>query len=253
MARELDYTEQSRSSIGQVENRTRLLNLFASRPMPDEQLMVNLGLFMRSGALAKILYMDELYRHVLDIPGVIMEFGIWWGQNLALFENFRAIYEPYNYSRRVIGFDTFKGYESIGDNDVPTDTIKEGGYSVSDNYKKYLEEIIDYHEKENVMSHIKKHRLVEGDATRTASGYFKDNPETIVALAYFDMALYEPTKACLEALIPHLVKGSVIALDELNCPDYPGETIAVKEILGLSKYRIRKSKYIPDRSYVIVD
>jgi len=253
MGKETEYEEQSRSSIGQIKNRSNLLELFKNRPMSDEQLMVNLGLFMRSGALAKILYVDELYRSILDIPGVIMEFGIWWGQNIAMFENFRAIYEPYNYSRRVTGFDTFKGYESIGDKDVLTDTIKSGGYSVSDNYKEYLEKVIDFHEKENVMSHIKKHSLIEGDATVTVKKFLADNPETIIALTYFDMALYEPTKACLEAIMPHLIKGSVIAMDELNCPDYPGETIAVKEILGLRNFSIKKSQYIPDRSYIIID
>jgi hypothetical protein len=253
MARETDYEQQNRSSEEQITNREKLLKLFAERPIPDEQLMVNLGLFMRSGALAKILYMDELYRASLSIPGVIMEFGIWWGQNIALLENLRAVYEPYNYSRRVIGFDTFEGYKSIGDKDVVTDTIKQGGYSVSEDYKSYLEQVIDFHEKENVMSHIKKHTLVEGDASVTVKQYLAEHPETIISLCYFDMALYEPTKAVLEAIKPHLIKGSVLAMDELNCPDYPGETIAVSEVLGLGNYEIRKSEYIPDRAYIVIN
>lgn len=78
--------------------------------MRDEHLMVSLGLFMRSSALTKILFVHELYSLIKDIPGVIMEFGCWWGQNLILFENLRAIYEPFNQARRIIGFDTFQGY-----------------------------------------------------------------------------------------------------------------------------------------------
>ena len=31
-----------------------------------------------------------------------MEFGVRWGQNLALFESFRGIYEPYNYSVELL-------------------------------------------------------------------------------------------------------------------------------------------------------
>lgn len=247
------YQAQSRSSQDKVENRETLYRLFNQRPMPDDQLMVNLALFMRSGSLAKVLFADELYKQILPIPGVIMEFGIWWGANLALFTNLRAVYEPYNYTRKVIGFDTFAGYESISEKDIETETIKSGGYTVSENYQQYLEEMLQYHENENVMAHINKHELVAGDATKTIREYLARHPETIVSLAFFDMALYEPTKACLEAIEPHLVKGSVIAMDEINNADYPGETIALKEVWGLKKYRIVKSNYLPDRAYIIID
>ncbi len=54
-----------------------------------------------------------------------------------------------------------------------------------------------------------------------------DNPQTIIALAYFDLALYEPTRKCLEAIRPHLVRGSILAMDELNSRDFPGETVEV--------------------------
>jgi hypothetical protein len=248
-----DYQAQNRSSQDRVQNREILYRLFNERPIPDEQLMVNLALFMRSGSLAKLLFADELYKKILPIPGVIMEFGIWWGANLALFTNLRAVYEPYNYSRKVIGFDTFGGYESISAKDIESETIKSGGYTVSDNYQQYLEEMLQYHENENVMAHINKHELVAGDATKTIGEYLKNHPETIISLAYFDMALYEPTKACLEAIEPHLIKGSIIAMDEINSPDYPGETVALKEAWGLKKYKIVKSNYLPDRAYIIID
>lgn len=247
------YQAQNRSSQDRIQNRENLHRLFKDRPMPDDQLMVNLALFMRSGSLAKVLFADELYKKILPIPGVIMEFGIWWGANLALFTNLRAVYEPYNYSRKVVGFDTFGGYESISEKDIETETIKSGGYTVSSDYQPYLEEILQYHENENVMAHINKHELVAGDATKTIGEYLKNHPETIISLAFFDMALYEPTKACLEAIEPHLVKGSVIAMDEINSPDYPGETVALKEAWGLKKYQILKSNYLPDRAYIIID
>ena len=155
---------------------------------------------MRSSTLAKILFINELYELITGIPGVIVEFGTWWGQNIVLFENLRAIYEPFNQSRRVIGFDTFRGYPEVGSKDVASETIKAGGYTVSEQYKPYLERLVAYHENNNVLGHIKKHTLIEGDVRKTAPRFFEDNPETIVALAYFDLALYEPTKVCLQAI-----------------------------------------------------
>ena len=83
--------------------------------------------------------------------------------------------------------------------------------------------------------------------------YLKENPETIVSMAYFDFDIYEPTKRCLELIKDRLTKGSVIAFDELNCVDYPGETQAVMEVFGLSKYKINHSRFSPTQSYIVID
>ncbi|MGZ3689299.1 MAG: TylF/MycF/NovP-related O-methyltransferase, partial [Bdellovibrionota bacterium] len=216
---EFDYKQETKATDADVHKRQVLYDLFNGRPMPDDQLMICLGLYMRSSALAKILFVNELYELIKDVPGDILEFGTWWGQNLVLFENLRAIYEPFNQSRRVIGFDTFKGYPEITEKDRRGDTLKLGGYTVSANYKEYLEKIIAYHESNNILSNIKKHSLVEGDISVTAKAFFEKNPGTIVALAYFDTALYKPTKAAIEAILPHLVPGSVVMFDELNNKD----------------------------------
>jgi hypothetical protein len=94
---------------------------------------------------------------------------------------------------------------------------------------------------------------VQGDATITLPAYLKAHPETLVALAYFDFDLYAPTKACLEAILPHLTKGSVLAFDELNCREFPGETIAVREVLGLAKYAIRRDPSNSLVSYLVIE
>jgi hypothetical protein len=103
------------------------------------------------------------------------------------------------------------------------------------------------------MSHLKKYELVKGDATVTIKKYVEQHPETIISLAYFDLQLYEPTKSCLEAIKPHLTKGSVIAMDEINCPEFPGETLALKEVFDLQKLHILRSAFLPDRSYIVFD
>lgn len=247
------YKMETKASEQQLAHRELLYQLFHDRPLPDDQLLICLGLFMRSSALAKILFVNEAYQLILDQPGIIVEFGTWWGQNLVLFENLRAIYEPFNQSRRVVGFDTFQGYPDISEKDRPSDTIKVGGYKVAENYREYLESLIDYHEKNNVLAAIKKHELVQGDVTKTAPAYFEKNDDVIVALAYFDMALYEPSKAALEAIKPHLVPGSVLMLDEFNNRDYPGETRAFKETFKGVSYRVKKSRYMTDRTFIIIN
>jgi len=248
-----NYVQETKSTQEKLKHREVLYKIFGQRPMPDDQLLTSLGLYMRSSDVAKILFLNELYELIIDIPGVIVEFGTWWGQNLIVFENLRAIYEPFNQYRRIIGFDTFKGYPKISSKDKVSQTIKIGGYTVSENYKEHLEKLIDFHEKNNVLGNIKKHMLVEGDVIKTAPKFFKDNPETIIALAYFDLALYEPTKICLEAIRPHLIRGSVIMFDELNSREYPGETIAFKEVFESQGFTLKKSRYMTDRTIAIKD
>lgn len=242
-----------RASEQQRENRETLKRLFEETPLPLDDLLVNLPLYMRSSALAKLLWVNELYELIKPTPGVIMEFGVWWGANLALFESLRAVHEPYNYSRRVIGFDTFGGYPQSRPEDGRDPLVHEGAYAVGSDYPEHLAQLIECHERENPMGHIQKHELVVGDAAKTIAEYLLAHPETIIALAYFDMQLYEPTKACLEAIRPHLVRGSVLAMDELNAREFPGETVAFREVLGLDRYTMRRSRFLPDRTYVVID
>lgn len=249
----LSYQAQSYASARQRDARQKLHRLFKESPLPDEHLLVNLGLYQRSSVVAKFLYLNELYQHIINLPGVIMEFGTWWGQTLVQFQNLRAVYEPYNHTRKVVGFDTFEGYPYSNIKDGTSELVKQGQYAVSTNYLSYLNDLLDYHEMENTISHIKKYDLIKGDVVETINTYLSQHPETIISLAYLDMQLYEPTKTVLEAIVPYLVKGSVIAMDELNCADFPGETVAFRETVGLSKYQVFRSQFLPDRTYFVID
>jgi hypothetical protein len=112
--------------------------------------------------------------------------------------------------------------------------------------------VLAYHERNNVLGHIQKHAVVVGDVVQTVSEFFADHPGDIVALAYFDLATYVPTKACLEAVLPHSVPGTVFLMDELNFSEYDGASIAFKEVFAGRKYRIKKSKFMTDRSIVVL-
>jgi hypothetical protein len=101
------------STQAEIDNRKRFLELLKSTPIPDDELLGNLGLFLSRQTLSRILFMHELYQKIINVHGVVIEFGVRWGQNLALFESFRGIYEPYNFNRKIIGFDTFSGFPEI--------------------------------------------------------------------------------------------------------------------------------------------
>ena len=91
----------------------------------------------------------------------------------------------------------------------------------------------------------------KGDAPKNLKELLKKNQELIVSLAYFDFDLYEPTLKCLELLKPRMVKGTVLAFDELNDRDSPGETLALMKSIGLNNIRLERFKYASRISYCI--
>jgi hypothetical protein len=248
----MDIHRITYSSQKENEARKRFYDLFESSPIPENEVLSNLGLFIKRQDLSHILFMHELYQKIINVHGVIFELGVRWGQNLALFESFRGAYEPFNHNRKIIGFDTFEGFPAIDEKDGHAAAVKTGGLAVSSNYEEYLERVLQHHEQESPISHICKFQLIKGDATVQVEKYLHDNPETMIALAYFDFDIYQPTRKCLELIRGHITKGTVLGFDELNVHDYPGETLALKEVLGLDRYEIRRSPLSAASSYLMI-
>ena len=242
-----------RLNATEAQNKKDFLEYFLHKnPVVSDELMDNLGLFIPRRALGRILYMQELYQKILGVQGVVMEFGCRWGQNLALFTNFRGLYEPYKVGREIIGFDTFSGFLDVQAKDGTMPYVKKGAYQMPERYHEELERILYYHEQESPISHLQKYKVIQGDASQKIVEYLDEHPETIIAMAYFDMDLYQPTKDCLEAILPHMPKGAVLAMDELNYFGFPGETVALHEVLGINNCEIRYSSLYPSCSYIVL-
>lgn len=239
------------SSISEQDKRAQFVNTYNNSPIPENEKLFNIGLYIKRQDFSKQLFFNEIYQQIVNVHGVIMEFGVRWGQNLVTLNNLRGIYEPFNHSRKIIGFDTFEGFPSIDKKDGTHQVIEKGAFSVTKEYELYLEEVLKYHESESPLSHIKKNFLVKGDAVETLEKYLKQHPETIISFAYFDMDIYEPTKKCLELIRPHLTKGAIIGFDELNDPQFPGETIALREIFGTNNIELKRNKFSGIQSYFI--
>ena len=239
------------SNNQEQDARLKLANLLQECKIPKPEILSNLGLFLNSKNLSRILFMNYLYQKIIDVQGVVFDLGTRWGQNLSLFSSYRGIYEPYNRHRKIIGFDTFKGFIEVTPEDGESDLMNPGNVTVSANYENYLNEIMKCHEQDNPLSHIKKFSIVKGDANITVPDYIESNPETIISLAYFDFDVYKPTAKVLETIIPRLTRGSVLGFDELNDPDSPGETIALMEKIGLNNIKLKRYRYSSRVSYFV--
>jgi hypothetical protein len=68
MKKSNNYTPHNKTSKSQLANSERLYNLFKTCPLPEEQLLTNMGLYIRSSSLAQIFYLNELYEKIINIP-----------------------------------------------------------------------------------------------------------------------------------------------------------------------------------------
>ncbi|MBC7002015.1 crotonobetainyl-CoA--carnitine CoA-transferase [Photobacterium sp. BZF1] len=205
---------------------------------------------LRRQSISRILYYDWVYKKLLGKPGVICEFGVQWGSGLSVLQSLRGMYEPYNHQRKLIGFDTFEGFPDVCELDAEA---KVGDYATDVGYEHILQNILDAHEQQSPLSHIKKNELVKGDASETVKTWLEQHPGLLIGMAIFDMDIYKPTRDVLEAIKPRLFKGSVLVFDELSCDSWPGETIAVQEVLGINSLRFEHFPHQPNCAVAIYE
>jgi len=238
-----EFTQRSNA---EADNDQKLFELARARYVSGglgSQWNYHSTVFLKRQVLSRLLYQDQLYRRIIDVPGVICEFGVHWGATIATLCNLRGIYEPYNYSRHIFGFDTFGGFVGVDPKDGGFSN--EGDYATSSGYEEELSTLLSLHESFSPIPQIQKYDLIKGDVAKTLPIWLEENPHAIISMAIFDMDIYKPTRVALEMILPRLVKGSILVFDELNCPHFPGETQAVTEVLGLNNIRLQRSPLQP--------
>jgi hypothetical protein len=241
------------SSASEKEAGKLFTERLKAAPLPDDELLANLGLFLTSKTLSRLLFFHHIYQKIIGLHGIVVEFGVRWGQTLSLLSALRGIYEPFNRHRKIVGFDTFEGFKGVSDKDGARSQTRDGSFSVPPAYEDYLSDILALQESLNPMSHLRRFELVKGDAVETVPRYLQQHPETIVSLAVFDFDIYAPTKSALQAIQPHLCKGSILVFDELCDDIFPGETAALQEVFGLNRVRIQRLPTTARISYLEVE
>ena len=198
--------------------------------------------------VARNLARTKLFELQLETHGSVVECGSHRGNGLGLFYQLSSVLEPTNLNRKIISFDTFTGFPSVSKNDL--DFVKKG--RLSDVNFEFLKTAFEINDLNRINGHIPKLDFVVGDATKTIPNFVKDNPFLVISLLYLDFDIYEPTKVALDYLLPLVIKGGVVAFDELAQKKWEGETIAFKERLAVNQIRLRRFYFEPHISYFIV-
>jgi hypothetical protein len=214
----------------------------------------NFTKFVPRQTLSLFLARHAIFQKVIGVHGHIIECGVFLGGGLMTWAQLSAIYEPINHTRRVVGFDTFTGFVRINHKDKSENALeylREGGLAT--NAYDDLQECIRLYDLNRPLGHIPRVELVVGDAVQTIPEYVQKNKHLVVALLYLDFDLYEPTKVALEHFLPRMPKGAVLAFDELNQAQWPGETQAVMETVGLRNLRIKRFPFAPQISFAVLE
>jgi len=215
----------------------------------------NFAKYTTRQTLVRFLVHNELFKMQMPIKGSIIECGVHHGNGIFEWAKLSSIYEPYNYHRQIIGFDTFEGFPSVNKIDLESKSnpdVKIGDFSINyDIYSEINECILEY-DKNRFLNHKEKIVLCKGNALETIPKFISENKHLLVSLLYLDFDIYEPTLVALRNFLPRMPKGSVIAFDELHNPDWPGETIAFLESMSIEKSNLRMFPYEPNISYIVI-
>ena len=207
--------------------------------------------YVRRQHLKRFLAMYEIYKLALTVKGSVVECGVFRGFGLMSWAKLSAILEPENLTRRIYGFDTFAGFPTLSARDENIHTQTYVG-DLKANSHDELAALIDEYDRDRFLGHIPKVHLVKGDIAVTAPKFVSEHPQLLVSLLFIDCDLYEPTKAALENFLPRMPKGAVLAFDELDNPQWPGETLAMLEASRGAKLELRRLEWDPYISYAIL-
>jgi len=227
--------------------------VFNDNPASWETKMENFPKYVRRQNITRFLALYELFKLTNNVKGSIIECGVNHGFGLMSWAKFSAILEPTNLTRRIYGFDTFSGFPSVSENDRSKNSnhIKSGDL-MADTFSE-LQELIKIYDSTRFIGHVDKVHLVKGDAVETMPKFIEEHPHLVVSLLFLDFDLYEPTKAALEAFLPRMPKGAIVAFDELDNPLWPGETLAMLESHRKERFQLRRFSFDPYISYAVLD
>ena len=165
-----DQKPQHNSSLYKNEEEQVFKNLYAAFEDSDLSLAYKLQAFplwVRRQDMAYLFAKYEIFKQIVHVNGSIVECGVFVGGGTMTWLHCSAIMEPYNHTRKIIGFDTFSGFPQIDESDKKTGTSEHlhvGGLNVSSSMQDELTKLVKIHDQNRPLSHVNKVELIKGDA-----------------------------------------------------------------------------------------
>jgi hypothetical protein len=181
--------------------------------------------------IRKLLVRYELFNMTLDVPGDIVECGVFKGAGWMYWLKLLKLY-AHGEQKRVIGFDTFGAFA-----DSLLDYERESAKAFT------TESEFDGVRPEEILAlanqaGLNNAELIAGDVIQTLPNYIKVNQGFRISLLNLDFDTYHGTKVALENLYDLVTPGGIIVLDEYGKRGW-GESDAVDEFFKRKAVEIK--------------
>ena len=197
----------------------------------------------------KLLARYEIFDRVKNIPGDIVECGVFKGTGIFSFLKLKRYLCP-NSLKKVIGFDFFNNTKLIeglqGIDKESMSTLFDGRqFEHTQSFKDNLESEI-------LSSGFYNHEfeLISGDISETVKDFVNQRIGAKISLLYLDLDLEIPTYNVLTHLWDRVSSGGIIVFDEY-AHHYWSESIGVDRFFKDKNITIHSMNFICPSAYVI--
>lgn len=182
--------------------------------------------------IRKLLVRYELFKESLNVPGDIVECGVFKGVGFMYWLKLLKIYASGS-TKKVIGFDTFS---SFADSLLDYEKKSAGSFTNEAEFEGVNPDEILKAADEAGLGDMAE--LIDGDINETAKKYVESNPGFRISLLHLDFDTYHGTLHALENFYKLVVPGGLIVLDEYAQRGW-GESDAVDEFFEGKSVSIR--------------
>jgi hypothetical protein len=199
--------------------------------------------------LAKLVARTLLFNQVKEVPGDIVECGVFKGSGVLSWLKIKKILSP-NSLKKVIGFDYFDTnslLDSLSDNDRVrmTELFEERNYEHDASAEQLLNETITSAGFRN-----NDYELVAGDISKSASDFVNNRPGFKISLLYLDLDVELPTYDALNAFWDRVSVGGLVVFDEYAYHQW-SEAKGADKFFEDKKVQIKALDYPCPTAYVI--
>jgi Macrocin-O-methyltransferase (TylF) len=210
-----------------------LEKLYESTDLSTFEMFRSFPVFTPRFNLARFLAHYEFFRKIVEVPGVIIDLGVFRGASAFTWAKFCEIFCPTDIWKIVYGFDTFQGFPAVSKEDGPVSSKhgrRKGGYFGGKSVERDLMLAQEAMNHDRHLRHIDRIRFIKGDVAKTVPKLIAEKGNGLkVALLHLDLDIYKPTKVALEHFVPRMTRGGIIVLDEYASTVFGGETKAVDD------------------------
>lgn len=163
--------------------------------------------------LAKLVARTLIFEKIIDVPGDIVEAGVYRGSGMLTWLKLKKILAP-NALKKVIGFDYFDTEALLnslsGQDKISMKSLFEvRGYHHQEGAERFVHDLIssagfDQH----------SYDLIRGDISQSAQEFVAKRPGLKISCLYLDLDLQHPTYHALNAFWDRVSTGGIVVFDE---------------------------------------